>query len=134
MPPYASKFHSDENADNANAGLQTPIGIDDFNDDVNLAALRAIYRRINELEAQAAKEKTQSHLHRQCGLFLWPHVLSEYSHMKSFTNAGRCIHKVVATFGPIDSIVAEHDRRQELEVERNSGDDVHDEEQEPTMA
>ncbi|KAJ7925666.1 hypothetical protein B0H13DRAFT_2568447 [Mycena leptocephala] len=119
MPPYAPTFHSDENGNNKNAGLQTPIEIDDFNDDKNLATLRAIFRRINELEAQGTKgkKKTRSHLHLQ----------------KSFTNVGWCIHNV-ATFGPIDSLIAEHDRRQELEVERNSGDDVHDEEEEPTMA
>jgi hypothetical protein len=57
MPPYAPTFPSDENDNNNNAGLQTPIDIDDFNDDKNLAALRAIFRRINELEAQATKEK-----------------------------------------------------------------------------
>ncbi|KAJ7841125.1 hypothetical protein B0H13DRAFT_2415140 [Mycena leptocephala] len=119
MPPYAPTFHSDENDNNNNAGLQTPIDIDDFNDDKNLAALRAIFRRINELEAQATKEKNTK-----------PPSPS----MKTFTNAGRCIHKVVATFGPIDSLIAEHDRCQELEVEQNSGDDVHDEEEEPTMA
>jgi hypothetical protein len=57
MPPYAPTFQNDETIDKATAGLQSPIEIDDFNDDHNLAALRAIFRRINELEAQAEKEK-----------------------------------------------------------------------------
>jgi hypothetical protein len=57
MPPYTPTFHSDENDNNANAGFQMSIDVNDFNDEKNLAALRAIFCRINELEAQATKKK-----------------------------------------------------------------------------
>ncbi|KAJ7181997.1 hypothetical protein C8R46DRAFT_885345 [Mycena filopes] len=51
---------------------------------------------------------------------------------KTFTTLGRGIHKVVATFGSLESLIAENDRRQELEFTRNSSTVVLPEEPEPT--
>ncbi|KAJ6562277.1 hypothetical protein B0H19DRAFT_1068932 [Mycena capillaripes] len=86
-----------------------------FNDDKNLATLHALYRRITQLEVQAAKAKQAKPL----------------ASKKTFITLGCCIHKVVSTFGSINSLITEHDRHQELEVERCSGDDIHEEEEEP---
>ncbi|KAJ6595281.1 hypothetical protein B0H10DRAFT_1960556 [Mycena sp. CBHHK59/15] len=98
--------------------LTPPFTVDDFNDDENLAILRRCQRRIVELEAQIAQEKG---------------IKKPASYMKSFTNMGRCIAKVVTTFGSLDSLIAENDRRMALEDKRMRGEDVHDEEEEPTV-
>ncbi|KAJ7146777.1 hypothetical protein C8R44DRAFT_18644 [Mycena epipterygia] len=96
----------------------SPISIEDFNDDENLAVLRRLQRRIRELEAQKEHDKG---------------IKSPPSSLKTFQNMGRCIAKCVSTFGSIDSLVAENDRRLDLEDKRTSGDQVHDEEEEPTV-
>ncbi|KAF7354506.1 hypothetical protein MVEN_01140000 [Mycena venus] len=108
MAPYAPDY----------SPPSSDITVDDFNDDENLAILRSMWRRVSELEA---KEKMQAEK-----------KASKQTPMKTFTNLGRCIHKVVSTFGSINSLIAESDRRQELEVERISGEEVHDEEEKPT--
>ncbi|KAJ7477646.1 hypothetical protein FB451DRAFT_1454487 [Mycena latifolia] len=98
--------------------LAAQFVVDDFHDEENLAILRRCQRRITELEAQLEKEKG---------------VKKAPASIKTFTNLGRCIHKVVVTFGTIDTLIAENDRRMDLELARIEGDDVHDEEEEHTV-
>jgi hypothetical protein len=51
---------------------------------------------------------------------------------KSFVNLGRAICKVVSTFDSVESLIAEDDRRRDLEDARTLGDQVHGEEEVPT--
>ncbi|KAJ7167118.1 hypothetical protein C8R46DRAFT_996814 [Mycena filopes] len=95
------------------------IDIEDFNDDANLDALRAIHLKIRSFEAQLNAEKDAV-----------PQI--PHTPIKTFTTLGRGIHKVVATFGSLESLIAENDRRQELEFTRNSSTVVLPEEPEPT--
>ncbi|KAJ7177145.1 hypothetical protein C8R46DRAFT_48788 [Mycena filopes] len=98
------------------------IDIDDYNDDANLEgldALRAINLKIRSFEAQLKAEKDAV-----------PQI--PRTPIKTFTTLGRGIHKVVATFGSLESLIAENDRRQELAFARSASTEVLDDEPEPT--
>ncbi|KAJ6535319.1 hypothetical protein DFH09DRAFT_1324937 [Mycena vulgaris] len=93
------------------------ISNDDFDHDENMRTLRRCQRRIVELEAEAEKEKDTP---------------KPVSLLKAFLNLGRCIPKVVSPFASIDSLIAESDRREDLEQARNASDEVQEEEEEHT--
>ncbi|KAF8190731.1 hypothetical protein K438DRAFT_1763172 [Mycena galopus ATCC 62051] len=75
-------------------------------------------RRISQLEAQEKKAHSQSNVASQ---------------VKSFANLGRAICKVVSTFDCVESLIAEDDRRHDLEDARTLGDEVHEEGEVPRM-
>ncbi|KAJ7831069.1 hypothetical protein B0H13DRAFT_1915627 [Mycena leptocephala] len=54
------------------------------------------------------------------------------STIKSFANLVRAISKVVSAFDSVESLIAEDDRRRNLEDARTRGDEIHEEEEEPT--
>ncbi|KAJ7796890.1 hypothetical protein B0H13DRAFT_2508324 [Mycena leptocephala] len=89
----------------------------DADDDEQRDIVNRLKRRISELEVQQKKDQSQSNVASQ---------------VKSFANLGRAISKVVAAFDSVESLIAEDDRRRELEDARTRGDEIHEEEQEPT--
>ncbi|KAJ7764937.1 hypothetical protein B0H16DRAFT_432452 [Mycena metata] len=98
------------------------IDIEDYNDDANLETLdtlRALHLKMRAFEAQIQAEKEA-----------FPHIPRIPA--KKFAPLGRGIHKVVATFGSIEGLIAEHDRRQELELARLASTVVLPEEPDPT--
>ncbi|KAJ7704599.1 hypothetical protein B0H17DRAFT_1193802 [Mycena rosella] len=105
MPPFAAQ-------------LDCEFSADDFNDDQNLSVLRHCQRRIVELEEQLAKGKATK---------------TAPTPLKNFTSLGHAICKVILTFENIDVLIAENDRRMDLEQTRNEGDEVHKEEEEHTL-
>jgi hypothetical protein len=126
--------------------LAAAMTVDDFNDDENLAAdslteernltsLRRTQRRITELEAQLEKERSIKKPPTLLYVFFPCPFYSSKQHLarKTFTTLGRCIPKVVTPFGSIDDLIAENDRRMDLDDKRTEGDDIHDEEPEHTI-
>ncbi|KAJ7163737.1 hypothetical protein C8R46DRAFT_1280237, partial [Mycena filopes] len=98
------------------------IDIDDYNDDANLEGLdtlRALHLKIRSFEAQLKAEKDAV-----------PQI--PHTPLKTFTTLGRGIHKVVATFGSLESLIAENNRRQELAFARSASTEILDDEPEPT--
>ncbi|KAJ7138763.1 hypothetical protein C8R43DRAFT_1131928 [Mycena crocata] len=93
------------------------FSIDDFNDDENLAVLRRCQRRIKELEDQPAADKGTK---------------KSPPPFKTFGNMGRCIAKVVSTFGSLDSMIAENDRRLDLAAKVANGEILGSDVPEPT--
>ncbi|KAJ7934480.1 hypothetical protein B0H13DRAFT_2305580 [Mycena leptocephala] len=84
----------------------------DSDDDEQRDIINRLKRRISELEAQSQSNAV--------------------SQVKSFANLGRAICKVVTAFDGVESLIAEDDRRRDLEDARTHGDEIHEEEQEPT--
>ncbi|KAJ7938032.1 hypothetical protein B0H13DRAFT_2648853 [Mycena leptocephala] len=76
----------------------------DADDDEQRDIVNRLKRRISELEVQQRKDQSQSNVAFQ----------------------------VVAAFDSVESLIAEDDRRRELEDARTRGDEIHEEEQEPT--
>ncbi|KAJ6608456.1 hypothetical protein B0H10DRAFT_2439064 [Mycena sp. CBHHK59/15] len=72
---------------------------------------------ISELKTQEKKAQSQS---------------NAVSQVKSFANLGRTIFKVVAAFDRVESLIAEDDRCCDLEDACTRGDEIDEEEQEPT--
>ncbi|KAJ7302119.1 hypothetical protein DFH08DRAFT_991935 [Mycena albidolilacea] len=75
-------------------------------------------RRISELEAQEKRVQAKN---------------NAVSQSKSFANLGRVICKVVSTFDSPETLIAEDDRCRDLEDARTSGNEVHEEDQSPTI-
>lgn len=82
-------------------------------------------RRIAELEAQvASKNNTSKPSAASVSLPLHPPPSLTYSR-KSYVTMGRVLRKVVSLFEPIEALVSEYDRRQELaETREEEGDDT----------
>ncbi|KAJ7791048.1 hypothetical protein B0H14DRAFT_2937006 [Mycena olivaceomarginata] len=90
---------------------------DDDNVNEHLETVNRLKRRISELESQEKRSQSKSNAALQ---------------VKSFVNLGRAICKVVSTFDSVESLIAEDDRRRDLEDARTLGDQVHGEEEVPT--
>ncbi|KAF8185089.1 hypothetical protein K438DRAFT_1974293 [Mycena galopus ATCC 62051] len=94
-------------------------GYSNIKETVNL-----LKRRISQLEAQEKKAHSKTNVASQ---------------VKSFANLGRAICKVVSTFDSVERLIAEDDRRHDLEHARTHwgqvtlGDEVHEKEEVPTM-
>ncbi|KAF7348818.1 hypothetical protein MVEN_01401800 [Mycena venus] len=91
---------------------------DDDSVDEHRETVNCLKRRISELESQEKKAQSKSNVASQ---------------VKSFANLGRAICKVVSTFDSVESLIAEDDRRCDLEDARTRGDEVHEEEEVPTI-
>ncbi|KAJ7875182.1 hypothetical protein B0H14DRAFT_2716681 [Mycena olivaceomarginata] len=89
---------------------------DDDSIDEHRETVNRLKRRISELESQEKKAQSKSNVASQ---------------VKSFANLGRAISKVVSTFDGVE--IAEDDRRRDLEDARTRGDEIHEEEEVPTI-
>ncbi|KAF7368191.1 hypothetical protein MVEN_00138200 [Mycena venus] len=91
---------------------------DDDSVEEHRETVNRLRRRISELESQEKKTQSKSNVASQ---------------VKSFANLGRAICKGVSTFDSVESLIAEDDRRRDLEDARTRGDEVHEEEEVPTI-
>ncbi|KAJ7321286.1 hypothetical protein DFH08DRAFT_1033888 [Mycena albidolilacea] len=91
---------------------------DSSDEDRDRAMVNRLKRRISELEAQEKRVQAKN---------------NAVSQSKSFANLGRVICKVVSTFDSPETLIAEDDRRRDLEDARTSGNEVHEEDQSPTI-
>ncbi|KAJ7937683.1 hypothetical protein B0H13DRAFT_2302508 [Mycena leptocephala] len=108
MPPLAPQFNPRFNSPDLS-------GSDD--EQLTQVIVRC-KRRIAELEAQINNVNGANKSTNQA---------------KSYAALGRAVCKVVSTYDCVESLVAEDDRRRDLEDARTRGDDIHEEEPEPTM-
>lgn len=121
MPPFAPRFNSPETS---------PSPEDDLKE-----IIARCNRRIAELEAQLKKQNGTSQSAAQTYVFFH----CSYIHFinclirKSYAALGRAICKVVSTFDSVETLIAEDDRRRDLDDARLRGEDVHELEPEPTL-
>ncbi|KAJ7703533.1 hypothetical protein B0H17DRAFT_1194067 [Mycena rosella] len=97
--------------------ISTSTALSDSDDESITAILARCKRRIVELEFQLKKTQAPA---------------KSAAQVKSYAALGRAICKVVSTFDSVDSLIAEDDRRRDLEEARMNGDEIHDAEDEPT--
>lgn len=108
---------------------------DSSDEDRDRAMVNRLKRRISELEAQEKRVQAKNNAVSQ-SFVIFSVVFASRAHCfrsKSFANLGRVICKVVSTFDSPETLIAEDDRRRDLEDARTSGNEVHEEDQSPTI-